>query len=372
MKRWVAVGVCLLVGCGSPDGSSGGGGDGGGGCSSCGSGGGGGGGGGCGSCDGGGVDGGGGGGGGGGTDGGGGGGGGGGGPILPLPAQTGGGTFTISGRSETAIQVVVPSPLPANAPLVISFHSTGGDELEGIADFQLDVNAPKYGFVAISPRAGYRNGVYPGDVDHQAGSTGSNWNMAVADPTQNEDLRYVSALIASAHAAYGVDTTRVYTLGYSNGAFMSYFVAASLPDRISGFGENSGGWTTDACPTRYGADSAGLGFYPTSGPAPGATVSCATLYASTSPKFPSQCIPTASNHLRPPTPASRVPFGYLAHYSSDDIVSVEWSCHLGTAMGARAQVNIRWSDSDGTRGHNVQPDFFDRAWAFFANRSTAN
>lgn len=286
-----------------------------------------------------------------------------------LPSRTGGGTFVLAGRTESAIRVVVPSPLPANPPLVIAFHGTGDEPSGAMSDSQLETNASTYGFVAIAPRAGYRNGNHPGDVDHEPDSSGSSWNMWNLDPSTNEDLRYVVALINSAHAAYNVDTSRVYTVGFSNGAFMSWFVAASLPSTIAGFGEASGGWTTDACPTRYDADSNGLSFYPTSGPAPGASVSCATLYASTTPQFPSACIPTATNLLRPPRPSARTPFGYLAHYTSDDIVSVAWSCYLATSMGARAQITLRWSDSDGTHGHNAPPDFFDKAWTFWAGRN---
>jgi dienelactone hydrolase len=315
-----------------------------------------------------------------GGDGGGGGGGGdmgggggqdGGGSNQRLPSKTGTGTFTIPGRQESMIEVVVPSPLPANPPVVIGFHSTGGEPSEAISDFQLDQNAPAKGFIAIAPRAGYRNGIHPADVDHDTNEGDSSWNMWAQDVASNEDLQYVLALIDAAKLTYNADTSRVYTMGFSNGAFMSYFVAASLPDKIAGFGENSGGWTTDSCPARGPNDSNGLGFYPMSGPAAGQTVTCATLYASSSPQFPAQCTPTASNHLRPPPAGTRIPFGYLAHYSSDDTVSVEYSCFLFTALGSRVTTNIRYSDTDGTKGHNMQPDFFDKAWSFFALRTNA-
>jgi len=166
-----------------------------------------------------------------------------------------------------------------------------------------------------------------------------------------------------------VEHAGIADLLHRHGAFFAYFAAASLPAQIAGFAESSGGWTTNACPTRYGADSNGLSFYPTSGPAPGVTIACSTLYASTNPQFPTTCIPTASNPLRPPPSGARIPFGYLAHYSSDDIVSVAWTCYLASALGSRATTTIRWSDSDGSNNHNVQPDFFDKAWAFFGGRS---
>lgn len=286
--------------------------------------------------------------------------------VAPLPSVSGPGTFSIPGRTETAIEVALPSPKPASPPLVIAFHGTGGEPADGLA---LAAGATGLGAVVVAPRAGHRDGVHPADVDHDTDEGGSSWNLWAPSTDANEDLRYVLSLVASAKVAYGVDTSRVYTIGFSNGAFMAYFVAASLPDTIAGFAESSGGWTTNACPSRYGAMADGIAFVASGGPAAGVPVACASLYASTSPAFPTKCVPGAGNPLRPPKPAGRVPFGYLAHYSDDDTVSVMWSCFLGDALGARAKVAVRRLDADGTRGHAPPPDFFPAAWAFFAGRS---
>lgn len=284
--------------------------------------------------------------------------------TTTLPAAGGAGKLVMPGRVESAIEVALPSPMPTNPPLVIAFHGTGGEPADGL-DFASSATAK--GAVVIAPRAGYRDGKHPADVDHDVDEGGSSWNLWAQGPAANEDLRYVLSLIASAKATYKVDTTRVYAFGFSNGAFMSYFAAVSLPDAIAGFAEASGGWTTDACPSRYGAISDGFAYAATSGPAPGSSVACASLYAAKG--FPGKCVPTATNKLRPPAFGARVPFGYLAHYSDDDVVSVMWSCFLGDALGARAQVTIRFADAGGIRGHSSPPDFVDRAWAFFANRT---
>lgn len=287
--------------------------------------------------------------------------------VPMLPKTSGSGTFTISGRQETAIRIVVPSGLGASPPLVIAFHPTGGEPSEAISDFSLEQNASKYKFVAVAPRAGYRNGNHPADVDHERNGGDSSWNMWSQGLANNEDLRYVVALIDSAHATFNVDTTRVYTVGFSNGAFFSYFVAASLPDRIAGFAENSGGWTTKSCPTQYNSTS----YQQRSSSVPNGTViACSTLFADSG--FPSECLYSSTNPLVAPALTGRVPFGYLAHYSSDDTVSVQWSCYLAQALGARGKENIRFQDTDGTRGHNMQPDAFERAWEFFAGRSTSD
>jgi predicted esterase len=295
------------------------------------------------------------------------GGGGTGGAAPLLPRTSGRATFAIPGRTETAIDLVVPAGLGASPPLVIAFHPTGGEPSEAISDFELDQNATRYKFVAVAPRAGYRNGVHPADVDHELNGGDSSWNMWAQGVAANEDLRYVLALIDSAHATFNVDMTRVYTVGFSNGAFFAYFAAASLPDRIAGFAENSGGWTTRSCPTAYGSSS----YQQSSSSVPsGTAIACSTLFSDAS--FPLNCQFGASNPLTAPPLGARIPFGYLAHYSSDDTVSVQWSCFLSQALGSRAQISVRFQDTDGTRGHNMQPDAFDRAWTFFAGRSTAD
>lgn len=290
------------------------------------------------------------------------------GAALPsLPMMTGSGPFAIPGRMENAIEVVLPSNRPSKPPLLLAFHGTGGEPIDAINDFDLVAKAASLGFVAIAPRAGYRNGIHPADVDHAMDEGGSSWNMWTPNPQQNDDLVYLRALIDAASTQWGADATRVYTLGFSNGAYFSYFSAASMPDRIAGFAENSGGWMSDACPTRTDANGSSLYLLGTMAPA-GQDIPCATIFADG--MFPQQCRITAGNKLRPPT-GGRVPFGYVGHYSVDDTVSVVWSCLLAEGLGARAQTRIRASDTDGTTGHAAMPGFVDGAWAFFANRTSA-
>lgn len=281
---------------------------------------------------------------------------------------TGRGRFAVAGRTESTIEVVVPASRPARPPLVLAFHGTGGEPRDAINDFDLVAKAESLGFVAIAPRAGYRSGRHPPDVDHPLDWGGSSWNMWTQGPDQNEDLLYLRRLIDEAAVRWNVDTTRVYTIGFSNGAFFSYFAAASMPDRIAGFAENSGGWMSDACPTRTDLEGASLNLLMTAG-APGQDLTCAAIFAD--PMFPASCKPTTTNKLRPPVTTGRVPFGFIGHYSVDDAVSVVWSCVLADALGSRAQTRIRASETDGTTGHSVMPNFIDDAWTFFAGRTTA-
>ena len=289
--------------------------------------------------------------------------------VLPaLPNATGKGRFAIATRTESAIEVVIPKQRPKNPPLLIVFHATGEEPENSVAAFDLVEKAEALGFVAIAPRAGYRDGNHSPDVDHPENDGGSSWNMWTPSIEKNEDLSYVRSLIEAAKRSWNADATRVYTAGFSNGAYFSYFVAASMPDRIAGFAENSGGWPTDACPTRYDQDGGSL-YLMNANPPAGRELTCATILGDK--RLPPKCRVRAANKLRAPTPAARVPFGYLAHYSTDDVVSVAWSCLLGEGLGARAKTLIRAREADGTTGHTVMPDFIPNAFKFFANRTNA-
>ena len=289
-------------------------------------------------------------------------------PLPPLPTVTGAGRFAIPGRAEAAIEVVLPEKRAAKPPLLIAFHGTGEEPENIVASFELVEKAASLGFVAIAPRAGYRDAPHPSDVDHPADWGGSSWNMWTARADANEDLRYVRALIEAAQKSWGADITRVYTAGFSNGAYFSYFVAASMPDRIAGFAEMSAGWSTDACPSRTDQDGTSLYLMKTTAPA-GRDMTCASLAADRS--FPAKCRVTPANKLHAPRLGARVPFGYLAHYSVDDSVSVVWSCLLAEGLGARAKTKIRAREPDGTTGHTVMPNFIDGAFEFFAGRTNA-
>jgi len=290
------------------------------------------------------------------------------GPPSALPNVTGKGRFAIPGRAEAAIEVVVPEPHAAKPPLLIAFHATGEEPENIVAAFDLVEKAASLGFVVIAPRAGYRETPHPPDVDHPADWGGSSWNMWAASADANEDLRYVRALIDAASKNWGVDTTRVYTAGFSNGAFFSYFAAASMPDRIAGFAAMSGGWSTDACPARTDEDGTSLYLMHTSAPA-AKEMTCASIFADKT--LPPKCRVSPKNKLHAPRPSARVPFGYLAHYSQDDAVSVAWSCLLAEGLGARAKTMIRSRETDGTTGHYPMPDFIGGAFKFFAKRTNA-
>lgn len=55
------------------------------------------------------------------------------------------------------------------------------------------------------------------------------------------DFAYFEALMDFVEKELCVDMTRIYTVGFSTGAFLSYGIACRYPDRIAGVGTDAGG-----------------------------------------------------------------------------------------------------------------------------------
>lgn len=267
-----------------------------------------------------------------------------------LPTASGTAELTLAGRTETRVQVVVPPERAAHPALVIAFHGTGNEPSDAVGEMGLEDAAARYGFIVVAPRAGYREVNHPGDFDHRENEGGSSWNLWDPNANTNDDLRYVRGIIQKARTAYGIDTDRVYTVGFSNGAFFSAFAAARLSDRIAGFGEASGGATRCANihdPAEFIVDDPSV-------------TTCAAIRAR-------QGFPVCSGALQPDF-TGRLPFGYLSHFNDDDTVSVAWTCVLADVLGARAQTHIA-NNPGPEAGHLVTPSFIADAWPFLCQHT---
>lgn len=143
--------------------------------------------------------------------------------FLAAALFAGGGIATAqtvdAGRG--ALPLTVPSSYTdsAAAPLIILLHTYGRtgavqDEYMGLSSL-----ADAYGFIMVAP-----NGTpSSGDGNPQFWDSSDaccNWEDPALD-----DSAYLAGLIAAVKAKYRIDDKRVYILGHSNGAFMSYRLA---------------------------------------------------------------------------------------------------------------------------------------------------
>ncbi len=111
-------------------------------------------------------------------------------------------------------------------PLLIAFHG-GGGQAEGYRE--------QAGFDAVADREGFVV-AYP-DGSGRLGRRLLTWNAGTccgfAAREEVDDVAFARALVAEIAATLAIDRSRVYATGHSNGAMMSYRVAAEAPDLVA-------------------------------------------------------------------------------------------------------------------------------------------
>lgn len=150
-----------------------------------------------------------------------------------LSAQLTTESLTVDGQTRTYLQYV-PADFDAaeQVPLVLCFHGGSGVAEDQLAIGDLRDTADEERFILVYPQA------LPDPND--GGST--NWQVVTSGdlpftvPNPHSDIDFVTALIDEMHTLHGVDLTRVYAMGYSNGGGFVYDLACRLNDHITGVG----------------------------------------------------------------------------------------------------------------------------------------
>jgi len=132
--------------------------------------------------------------------------------------------LTIDGHERTYTAVGAPAPT-AGAPQLLVFHGSlqDGEGVRVATGYGFDTLAAREGFIVIYPD-GYKG----------------NWHdcRTAADyPARTEnidDTGLVRGLIAHFHDTYGIDRSRVFAAGYSNGGQMVFRLAAEMPEQFAG------------------------------------------------------------------------------------------------------------------------------------------
>jgi polyhydroxybutyrate depolymerase len=146
-------------------------------------------------------------------------------PVSASPAASRVADIVVGGARPVTIHV--PAGYDANrpAPLLIVLHGYSSSGKGHDAYFHLGQAAQQRGFLYAYP---------DGTVD----SSGNHfWNSTDAccdfDPSGVDDAAYLAGVIAEARSSLAVDPRRIYLIGHSNGAFMSYAVACAQADQIA-------------------------------------------------------------------------------------------------------------------------------------------
>ena len=134
--------------------------------------------------------------------------------------------FEHQGRGRT-YRVVVPKGHDKTkpVPLVLAIHGGGGtaELFDRSAGGQFAREADARGWVVVFPQ-----GIEKGWNDGRKVQTPQGRRRAKID-----DVGFLSAVIDRVHASHGIDRTRVYATGISNGGFMSIRLGLDLADKIA-------------------------------------------------------------------------------------------------------------------------------------------
>jgi polyhydroxybutyrate depolymerase len=132
------------------------------------------------------------------------------------------------GRTRTAL-VHVPDRTAAESrpiPVVLNFHGGGGDARAHRDYVRMDALADREGFIVVYPNGS-------GRLEEKLLTWNAGLCCGYAMNEKVDDVGFVRALLDVLATRAPIDSARVYATGLSNGAMMSYRLAAQLSDRIA-------------------------------------------------------------------------------------------------------------------------------------------
>lgn len=141
-------------------------------------------------------------------------------PDLPrLSASVQEKSIQVGGRTRT-YSAYVPARLPTNPAIVLVLHGSmiDGATMRAWTGFEFDELADQHGFVVLYPD-GYKN----------------NWNDCrkdapfAAKKENIDDVGFLRALVKQYESTNGVDSTKVFAFGYSNGGQMAFRLSIEQP-----------------------------------------------------------------------------------------------------------------------------------------------
>ncbi|HEY4309922.1 MAG TPA: PHB depolymerase family esterase [Pirellulales bacterium] len=159
--------------------------------------------------------------------------------FVPLTPGTHRRTINVDGRERTYLLHAPPSyDAGRTYPLLLAFHG-GATDAAFMARFcGLNEKSDEAGFLVIYP-----NGT--GEVSRLL--TWNAGNCCGYARRQNiDDVQFVNAILDEASRSAAIDERRIYATGMSNGAMMSYRLAAELSERIAAIAPVAGTMALDA------------------------------------------------------------------------------------------------------------------------------
>ncbi|MDX2038286.1 MAG: alpha/beta hydrolase-fold protein [Isosphaeraceae bacterium] len=157
------------------------------------------------------------------------------GKSIPDPATAGRYEVRLeSGGYERVALVHVPRGYdPAKPPaLVVLFHGGGGDPARSLEQDGWSKKADEEGFVVVAPRGLPARPRQPADFKTNPQVWNSGQLLRISPRSRIDDVAYVGALLDDLAKRVPHDRKRIFVTGHSNGAAMTFRLAAELPDRF--------------------------------------------------------------------------------------------------------------------------------------------
>jgi len=125
-------------------------------------------------------------------------------------------------RREYLVHVPESYDGKRNVPLLFMFHGSGGSSDETYRATGWNIKSDEKGFIAAFP-----NG-FPNDEGMRVWNDGRRiWQTSV------DDVAFTRSMLEDLSARFRIDQKRIYVVGFSNGAGLSYRLAQDLGDRIA-------------------------------------------------------------------------------------------------------------------------------------------
>lgn len=136
---------------------------------------------------------------------------------------------------ERSYMLYVPDNASAEgAPLVFSFHGSGGVPQQQINISGFDQLSDLFGFISVFPAGAYTNTV-----------TVRSWNANIDEGV--DDVQFTRDIIEDVASKVAIDRKRIYTSGFSGGARMSSRLACELSDILAAAAPVDGLQYPDGC-----------------------------------------------------------------------------------------------------------------------------
>jgi len=149
------------------------------------------------------------------------------------------------GTLDRSYLVHVPPSYDASkpAPVVLAFHGGASNAAQMVRFCGLSDKADEAGFICVYPNGtGRLNGAFTWNGGNCCG---------YAKQHQIDDVAFVRALLSDLNQVAAIDRRRVFATGMSNGAILSYRLAAEMADQIAAIAPVAGTMGTEARnPTR--------------------------------------------------------------------------------------------------------------------------